>query len=481
MAFKFKNPLRLLPTPRYLKSIKKFNQGDYEGAAKDLCKLKKRFGFSSALYNVLSSFYCVRSNRNLAVLNFYQQNYDQCTSACRINLKLEPSDVVSRNYLAHSLYHLGEFDEAIEHLQTLSSQEESRTDVKLNLAKIMIAAGRYLEAIEVLDKLIKKFPDYADFHFARGLAFSKAWNSRLAIENYTQAFELNPTFSKGILLLALEYVRIYKYQTASDIFNQGMINCPEDIKIASYASCLKRIVANIDQKTLKEMPLRRVSDKMFWGEDIPRRVREDLSYISLMAKHESSKQLELDISYGEKFTFLNPIYDKPCLNKLIEIFNERTEAMPRYADYHFKKGQLFLKTRDLKNAKAQYLRALKINPDYEDALFSLIQVYESEEFWEESLFYTEKLLRIEKNTAIYHLTHGRILLKLDRPRHAVRALVKARELDSRYLYQLYLMGHIMKGKKEYELARECWVHTIGFMPIVSKELVKLEALIQENG
>lgn len=199
-----------------------------------------------------------------------------------------------------------------------------------------------------------------------------------------------------------------------------------------------------------------------------------------MAKHESSKQLELDISYGEKFTFLNPIYDKPCLNKLIKLFDGKSNGLPQYADHHFKQGQLYLKTRDLKKAESKYLAALKINPEYEDALFSLIQVYESEERWEEALFHAEKLLRLVRKNALYHLTLGRVLLKLDRPREAVRSIVKARELDNRYMYQLYLMGHIMKRKKEYELARECWVHTIGFMPQVNKELVKLETLIQET-
>ena len=480
MAFKFKNPLKLLPTPRYLKSIKKFNNGDYAGAAEDLCKMKKRFGFSSALYNVLSSFYCVRSNRNLAILSFYEENYDACIESCRHNLKKDPSDVVSRNYLAHSLYHLRQYDEAIDHMQILSQQESSRNDVKLNLAKIMIAAGRYLEAIEVLDYLLVKFPDYADFHFTRGLAYSKAWNSKKAIENYRRAFEVNPSFAKGILLLGLENVRVYKYQEALNVFEEGLKNCPDDLKIASYGACLERIVENITPKMLKEMPLRRVTDKMFWGDDIPRRVREDLSYIALMAKHESSKQLELDISYGEKFTFLNPIYDKPCLTKLIEIFNEKSAAAPRYADHHFKKGQLYLKTRDLKSAEKQYQMALEINPNYEDALFSLIQVYESEERWEEALKYTKKLLQLVKNHAAYHLTYGRILLKLNNYREAVRGLVKARELDNRYLYQLYLLGHIMKSKKEYELARECWVHTLGFMPRVNKELLSLEKLIQQN-
>lgn len=470
---RFFQPIR---SSQYFTGIRQFNNGNYSEASEALVLIREGVYNTSILYSRLADFYYHRSLRNLALLNYYDADYLQCIINCKRALAIHPTDKVCLNYLAHSFHHVGQYSGAIQNLRELYLQESDRTDVLVNLAKVMVKADQLRDAIEILDELVVENSNYADFYLIRGIAYAKLSINSKAIENYKEAIRINPTFGKGLLLLGLEYIRDFQYEAAYEVFRHGADVCPDNTELVFYSGLVGNIIDEIkDTDFLKQLSV----DSLRSG-DLPESLLNDLTYLDDRVVSERLRNLDLDISYGEHFTFLNPIYDKPCLQRLINVFTELIKKQPDYADYKYKLGSFYIKLDDFENAKKYLQEALFLNPGYEDALVSLVQLYEYEEELQQADKVNNKILALYPDTGEYHLTHGRLMMKMERYEEAVSSMNTARLLDNRFNSHLYLLGFILMENGKYSLARQAWNALKRVYPAVPNLLRRLDRLEQRS-
>lgn len=456
---------------QYFSGIRKFNRGEYETSAEAFSLVSQGVYKVSLLYSRLADFYYQRALRNAALIAFYRNDFIRCIRHCKAALEVAPNDRVCLNYLAHAYHHVGQYGASIKHFRRLVELERNRTDVVFNLAKILIKGDRLTAAIELLDGLIRRFPIYPDFYLIRGIAHAKMGYSELAIDDFRATTSLNPQFANGTLLLGLELVRRTDYPGSYEVFRRGVQSCPDDFDLMFYfrftGSILRRMKDN-SQEAGEDA----ASDGLL-TESLDELIR-DISFLDHRAERERNKLLDLDISYGEHFTFLDPVYDKPCLAALVQIFEFLIGSFPQYADYYYKLGAFYIKLGDLINAERVLLLALDINPTYVDALGDLAAVYENTERFAEALSLVTTVLEQRPESAFHLAARGRLLIKLDRLEEAADALRRAREIDDRYTYQLFLFGHILRERGKFAQARACWSEIREWSPEVPRLLRQLD-------
>jgi len=437
---------------QYFTGIRQFNQGNYTESAEALFLIRQGIYKASILYRRLADFYYHRSLRNLALLHYYEGNYKECIVNCKRALEIEAEDKVCINYLAHTFHHVGQYSSAINYLRQLYTIEEDRLDVLVNLAKILVKADETGDAISILNGLINEYPNYADFYLIRGIAHAKLNHSGEAIANYKEAIRINPQFAKCLLLLGLEYIRDFQYEAAHEVFSHGADVCPHDQEMLFYSGLMANIIGILNESGFSKLDLENDSEL----DGIPQALMNDLTYLDDRVVSERLKNLDLDISYGEHFTFLDPIYDKPCLENLIGVFKDMIADYPTYEDYKYKIATFYAKLDKIETAKFYLQEALLQNPEYEDALVSLMQIHEFEGEFEQAEKVGAKILALHPDKPEYHLNQGRIMLKMKQYSEAVGSMTTARMLNPLYNSHLYLLGFILMEAAEYELARSSW-------------------------
>ena len=211
-------------------------------------------------------------------------------------------------------------------------------------------------------------------------------------------------------------------------------------------------------------------DNPLADQSLPKDILDDIAYLDSKALDEHYKMLELDISYGEHFTFLDPIYDKPALRSLVDAFESLIAVYPAYADYYNKLGSFYKKIGETERAIDVLKTAIELNPEYVDALDNLAGVYESEGRFEEAFSLSERIIEKQPDNAEYLIKRGRLCVKLGYLDQAAEAFITASRLDSRYTYHLYVLGQILKENDNSDLAARCWRVASELLPEAARDL-----------
>ena len=456
-----------LTKSQYSIGIKLYNDGRYEEAADALSLIREGIYRTSLLYNRLSNFYFYRALRNAALLAFYQGDYIRCIRHCQQALEVEPEEQVCRNYLAHAFHHVGQYGAAIRQLEALRSNSPDRDDIRYNLAKINIKAGRTATARKIIAELIEESPDFADFHHILGIAYGKEGNIDKAIESFRNAVGINHGFVNAVLLLGLEQIRSFNYHTACRTFKAGMTAKPNNSDLLFYYGLTCSIVTRLEAEGVKGNG---AAKAQLGSVALPGDLLDDIAYLDGRALEEHNRMLELDISYGEHFTFLDPIYDKPALEALVDVFESFINIYPTYADYYNKLGTFYKKIGNIEKAIMVLKTALEINPDYVGALVSLAGVYESEGHVEEAFDISQRVIELEPGRPELMVTHGRLCTKMGDFDTATNSMISAATVDNRFTYHLFVLGQILEENGHDSLAQRCRDVGRQLMPDAARDL-----------
>ncbi len=470
----FRRFFQPLTSAQYFTGIRLYNTGQYEDAASAFGLIREGIYRASLLYGRLSNFYFHRSLRNAALLAFYQRDYIRCIRFCQEALEATPDDLVCLNYIAHAFHHVGQYGAAIRQLEKLRDLAPGRDDILFNLAKINIKADLTEEAKRIIETLIERNPLFPDFHHIRGIAYGKESNVDKAIASFKRAVELNPKYANAILLLGLEQIRAFDYKAAQHTFRDGVTNCPENTELLFYYGLTSTILTRLKKLGINGSPTD--GEPLARKGNLPEDILDDIAYLDSRAVEEHQRMLELDISYGEHFTFIDPIYDKPCLSALVGVFETFISVYPAYADYFNKLGSFYQKISEVEKAQAAFKQALKLNPEYLDALDNLAAVYESEGRVSEALDLSNRILYKAPGNPEQLIKRGRLCLKLGHFDQAAEAIISASRSDNRYTYHLYALGQILKENDKPDLAGRCLRVANELLPDAARDLKGLRRL-----
>ncbi len=176
--------------------------------------------------------------------------------------------------------------------------------------------------------------------------------------------------------------------------------------------------------------------------------------------------LALDSNYEEAYFNLGLVRKETDRTEAERLFVKALEIAPDYADahrevgwllgeadpspraeYHLRRaaeldpadmwariylGNLLWRRGDIEAAVSEFEKAISLRPNRSLPLWSLANVYESQEKWEKAQELYERAVKVEPDDAVAHMNFGRMLLKRCEVARAASHLRRALSIDPEY-------------------------------------------------
>lgn len=125
-------------------------------------------------------------------------------------------------HLADCSYKLGEFDLAFSYLENAEKYEKNNSNIQNLKGMICISLGRFDEAKEIFNEVLKKYPNDIDSHF--GLAELELFEGKYsgAEKQYEMALKRQGSNRKALLSLALICAQTERYSLAENYLKRAM-------------------------------------------------------------------------------------------------------------------------------------------------------------------------------------------------------------------------------------------------------------------
>jgi len=107
----------------------------------------------------------------------------------------------------------------------------SEVETKINKAIYLKNQGKYLEALDELNSVLKKNKKNHKAYFIKGEIFYAAKNCKNAIKNYSKAIKIKPKNTEYLIARAKSYNNLKKYKKAENDYNTAIKLNPRNIQI----------------------------------------------------------------------------------------------------------------------------------------------------------------------------------------------------------------------------------------------------------
>lgn len=275
--------------------------------------------------------------------------------------QLESTDPKSNTVyskLAKAWQAKGNPSEAILNYQIVLKNDPARVLTAISYGKLLISTGKLAEADSIFEKLARKYPGNADFHYQQGLIKERQRDST-ARNHFITTLRYDKTHQQAVYRVAKEHLKHKRYGAAEKLIKQGFEANPVN---ASLISLLAQVYYN--QKQYEA------------------------------AIKEFEKLVELNKGNEFVHTKLGFAYfRKDNLPKAIAHFNIALEYEDQNAGTHHSLGKLYALTGDYEKSEKHLLFAILLKDQPIDAEFlSLALTYKLAENYKKSLKYFEKAL-----------------------------------------------------------------------------------------
>ena len=288
-----------------------------------------------------------------------------------------------------------------------SLQTQGKQDIPLSLyTEIMteISIDRPEATIKKLEKLLKKFPDYALAHNDIGVLHFRNGDKKRALYHYRKTVKIQPEnniFRKN--LADLLSVTFGEYEEALQHYVTVLASDPKDIEalLATGHICarLERYddAAEFYERVLEIVPNN--SDAQNW--------------LAKMQEKKSTNSLEGDLNYCY-LTLLSEI-DHEDLAGAIQKIKNFIEMYPNHGQAHNDLGVLYYKNESKAKVLAHYLKAVELEPEIVTFRKNLADfLYVEEGRVEEALENYVEVLRIKPDDVETLLITGHICAAIER-------------------------------------------------------------------
>ena len=122
----------------------------------------------------------------------------------------------------------GRWVQAVQELEKALSIEPGNPQVHLNLGTALSRAGRLPEALEAFAETVRLKPDFPEAHYSLGLARARSGRPRQAIEAFRQAVQLTPEDADFHYNLGVAHNELGQLEEAVEAFRQAVRLRPDD-------------------------------------------------------------------------------------------------------------------------------------------------------------------------------------------------------------------------------------------------------------
>lgn len=190
---------------------------------------KLKAGIISTIFFVFSS-YSIFAQDSQSALSLYnkavsleqdEQWYEASQYYMEV-VRINPAFSDAWLHLADCSYKLGEFDLAFSYLESAEKYEKNNSSLQNLKGMICISLGRFDEAKNIFNEVLKKYPNDIDSHF--GLAELELFEGKYsgAEKQYEMALKRQGSNRKALLSLALLCAQTERYSLAENYLKRAM-------------------------------------------------------------------------------------------------------------------------------------------------------------------------------------------------------------------------------------------------------------------
>ena len=282
-----------------------------------------------------------------------------------------PEDANLYNERAKLYIRFKQFDEAINDSKRSLRMDSTNSEFYLTEADVFFASNETRNAKDVLEKVVKKFPENTTGLLKLGELYFFVKQYENAFAKINEALKLNQNLAKGYYLKGSIYKEIGDTAKAISSFETAI---EQDNK--NYGAFLDLGIIYAAKKSPLALE--------YYNNAI---TINPLSSEALYAKaklHQDLNQIKAAVDLYNRILQNDPknvfsLYNLGAIefginknpSKAIEYFTKAINANPKYTEAYYARGDCYQEIKDKPNALADYSMCLQITPNYEPAVEGL--------------------------------------------------------------------------------------------------------------
>jgi len=354
---------------------------------------KHLFGLSIIL--TLFFFACSSEEYTSAKLYLQQQDWEKAEEFLIKAMAVEPDNPEIPFRLGHDIYaRRGDWEKMDEVFKKAMAIDPERPILQGQPVKEYVELSRKQHWTDVYNQGVNYFNKSREMTGDERLAMLQK-----AIDAFLKATIIKSDESQAYALLATCYYQIGEKQKSGEMIEQAVKRNPEDAAINYTAG---QIFLQLD--------------------DLDRAFPYFL------------KAVELDPHNAKAIRSLaQAYYDMGNTEESIRTYEtairEETNLRTR-ADLYFNLGILYDKVGNFEMAEENFLNALDLNPEDQEAILGMAQTFEKSEKWRKAEKFYKELISLDPENPVYYRGMARVQMKQGNPDEAQRYFRKAKKLEN---------------------------------------------------
>ena len=344
------------------------------------------------------------------------------------------------------------------------SQHPASLNLKLFKIETLIFENKLNEADRLLSPLFEIEPNNEELYIQKANIYSKKDQHEKAIEVFKKAIEISETSADLYSLIGMEYLFLDQYQNAK----QNFIKCIE-LDIEDY-SALYNIIYCFDFLDETEEAID------FLNAYLDKNPYSEVAWHQLGRQYIETKQPEkalaaFDFAIISDDTFIGAYLEKA---KVLEQLKRYEDAIENYkitiaiedsTAYAFIKiGYCYERLNMPDLALQHYYQAVKEDPASDNGWMRITKFFIAKKDYQKALFYIQKAIDIDANSAAYWLLYATINERLALLEDAEIGYKKTIELGEYELSTWLSRGDILIKLGAYEAAKLNFVQALEYHP-----------------
>jgi len=376
----------------------------------------------------------------LARIEMRQSKADSAEYYMRKAVALDTSNELYKQMLAGVLSDRAKYDEAAAILKDVAEHKDRNGDDYNSAALQYERAGKYDEALRLLNKAIDHAGPDEDLLVHKEQIFRKMNRLDSSAKVIDQLISLDPTQGKYYILLGELYDNEKEYDKALKLYEHALQALPNDPSIQfGLAQHYMRVG---DSMHYEEYLQKAITNK---GLDAETQLSILLPYLQSLTTDESKKKQGLTL-----------------IEQLVAQHKDNAQVLAMY-------GEVLALNNDYEKAAAQYKKSLTIDPSRFYVWQRLLAMYSDKKDADSLILYSQKAIRLFPNQAIVYYFNGVAYLNKSNYNEAIKSINRAVDLqpeeDTALLSQMYsVLGDIYNTTKQGTLSDSAFEHALRLTP-----------------
>jgi len=314
-------------------------------------------------------------------------------------IEKNPLSWMAHNNLGIALAGQGRFDEAIDHYNEVLRIKPDHDKAQYNLGNAYTGQGKFEEAIKHYLEALRLKPDNAELHNNLGIAYAGQGKFEEAIKHYSEALRLKPDHYKAHNNLGNGFASLGKLEEAMNHYKEALRLRPDYAEAHSNLGNVLASQGKFDQAI----------------DHYSAAVRSEPDYVEA------------------HYNLANVLARQGRFEEAIDHYKETLRLEPDLAEAHNNLGNLLEAQGKFGEAAEHYAQVLRLKPDQAEAHNNLANALASQGKFDEAIAHYTEALRLKPYNAEAHNNLANVLASQGKFKEAIGHYREALRLKPDYV------------------------------------------------